>query len=147
KLDFATPNSAYGYRTVSVLLGDGLGNLQPPTDFSIGSDSAASIAAGDVNGDGNIDLVTANSNSYFNTHTVSVLLGDGLGSFGPAKLYATTGIYPSSVVLGDVNRDGQVDLILTTATDTTRNVSVLFGIGGGAFSAPRSFDAGSEPGA
>jgi Calx-beta domain/FG-GAP-like repeat len=145
KLDFATPNSAYGYGTVSVLLGDGLGNLQPPTDFSIGSDSPVSIAAGDVNGDGNIDLVTANSNSYFNTHTVSVLLGDGLGSFGPAKLYATTGIYPSSVVFGDVNRDGQVDLILTTASDTNRDVSVLFGIGGGAFSAPRNFDAGSYP--
>src|SRR5205823_1022503 len=55
---------------------------------------------------------------------------------------------PASVVLGDVNRDGQVDLIVVVApTYANSYVSVLFGIGGGAFSAPRNFDAGYYPGA
>src|SRR5438128_737886 len=85
KLDFATAN--YDYATVSVLLGDGLGNLEPPTDFATFAASPFSVAAGDVNGDGHIDLVTANNytSDYGNISSVSVLLGDGLGSFGSPR--------------------------------------------------------------
>jgi Calx-beta domain/FG-GAP-like repeat/FG-GAP repeat len=141
KLDLATANSDYWspQGTVNVLLGDGIGNLQPPADFSTGSSWPQSVVAGDVNGDGNTDLVTASP-----AKTVSVLLGDGLGSFGSAQIYAT-GDDPDSVVLGDFNRDGRLDLILIDATNTNSNGNVLFGIGGGAFSAPQSFATGPYP--
>jgi hypothetical protein len=146
KLDFATAN--YDLGTVSMLLGDGLGNLQPPTEFSVGPYLPSSVVAGDVNGDGKIDLVTTSSITKYgiNANTVSVLLGDGLGGFGAAQNYAV-GANPSPVVLGDFNRDGRVDLLLTTSTDSNPVVSVLVDTGGGAFSAPHSYYGGYDPGA
>jgi hypothetical protein len=142
-LDFATTN--HTYRSVSVLLGDGLGDFLPPTDFSTGTSGTGTVTAGDANGDGHIDLVMSNGYPF----AVSVLPGDGLGSFGPAQT-SPTGEQPlSPIVLGDVNRDGRVDLVLiaTAVPNTSGSVSVLLGIGGGAFSAPRTFAAGSYPGA
>jgi hypothetical protein len=143
KLDFATAN--YDLGTASVLLGDGLGNLQPATEIPTGSDYPTSVVAGDVNGDGNIDLVTTNGYvPYAQTNTVNVLMGDGHGSFGSAQIYPV-GPYPDPVVLGDVNRDGQVDLILTASLNSNRYVGVLLGGSGGAFTAPQYFGAGNGP--
>ena len=61
------------------------------TDFGTGS-GPASVAVGDFNGDGNLDLAVAN----FVDHTVSILLG--------------TGSLPLSVAAGDFNGDGKLDL-------------------------------------
>ena len=61
-----------------------------------------SIVAGDFNGDGQLDLAVANSNS----NDISVLLGDGDGTFQPQVIYAT-GDGPSSLVAGDFNGDGR----------------------------------------
>src|SRR5205823_5273555 len=72
--DFATVNDDTW--TVSVLSGDGLGNLVGPADFSTGAYPYA-VTAGDVDADGDADLVTANLSG----NEVSVLSGDGLGSF------------------------------------------------------------------
>jgi Ca2+-binding RTX toxin-like protein len=69
---------------------------------------------GDVNGDGNADVVTAN----FSSNNVSVLLGDGRGNF---VTQTTVGSYPDSVSLGDLNGDGNADVV-TTKKD---NVLVL----------------------
>ncbi len=146
KLDFAT-GSYYSSRDydgwVSVLLGDGLGNFQPPTNTSTGSSLPKSVAAGDVNGDGTIDLVTADDDS------ISVLLGNGPGSFGSAQTYAT-GYHSGSVVLGDFNNDGNPDIGTVNQgsyPDYAGSVIAIFGIGDGAFSPPQNFAAGFSPGA
>jgi hypothetical protein len=76
------------------------------------------VAIGDVNGDGVPDLVSAN----FNANTVSVLLGNGDGSFG-AKADFGTGANPSAVAIGDLNGDGQPDLVSVNYVSST--VSVL----------------------
>ncbi len=69
--------------TVSVLLGTGAGGFGAKTDFATGA-VPASVAIGDLNGDGKPDLAVAN----FNSNTVSVLLGNGTGGFGAKTDFA-----------------------------------------------------------
>jgi FG-GAP-like repeat/RTX calcium-binding nonapeptide repeat (4 copies) len=133
--DFAAANCDSW--TVSVLVGNGAGNLSGLIDFSAGA-YPFSVAAGDVNGDLKTDLVTANAYA----HDVSVLLGDGLGGFGAAQNYAV-GSELTSFVLGDFNHDTKLDI--ATANFADDNVSVLRGNGDGTFSAAMNSAAG--PGA
>ena len=88
-----------------------------------------SVAAGDVNGDSHIDLVTAN----FSDNNVSVLLGDGAGGFGAAQNYAV-GSLPISVVLADFNHDTHLDIVTANSDYYNTGVSVLLGTGDGTFS-------------
>src|ERR1700730_17025906 len=73
-------------------------------DFGTGT-GPFSVAVGDFNGDGKLDLAVANTHS----NTVSILLGTGTGSFG-AKTDFGTGGGPISVALGAFNGDGKLDL-------------------------------------
>ncbi len=84
KLDLAAATYAGFSSTVSVLLGTGGGKFAAKVDYTTGGlvndanpPSAFSVALGDLNGDGKLDLVTAN----WSTSTVSVLLGTGGGKF------------------------------------------------------------------
>jgi hypothetical protein len=96
------------------------------------------VTVGDVNGDGRLDLITANHGSA----NASVLLGNGDGTFG-AKTDFATGVQPRSVTLSDVNSDGKLDLI--TANSSSNTVSVLLGNGDGTFQAQATFATGNQP--
>src|SRR5262249_54380541 len=95
--------------TVSVLLGRGFGTFQPAQSVTVGSQPPALVAA-DFNGDGRLDLATANMNS----NDVSVILGNGDGTFraGPTL---SAGQHPVSLVLGDFNGDNRLDLAAANA--------------------------------
>ena len=108
------------------------------THFGAGS-GVRSVAVGDFNGDGKQDLATANSN----LGNVSVLLGNGAGSFSAATNFAVGGTSPQSVAVGDFNGDGKEDLAV--ANQGSNNVSVVLGDGTGGFSAPANFGVGSNP--
>ncbi len=126
--------------SVSVLLGDGFGGFGPQTAHPVGGFMPNDVALGDVDDDGNLDIVTANRISA----DVSVLLGDGNGGFVPAGgSPITVGLTPQSVALSDLNGDGNLDIV--TANNVTNNVSVLLGDGNGAFSAAAPFGVGSGP--
>jgi hypothetical protein len=73
---------------------------------------------GDFNGDGKVDLATADSTS----NQVSILLGNGDGTF-QSHLDSVTGTTPNSLVAGDFNRDGRLDLAVTNNAANT--VSIL----------------------
>src|SRR6185503_3341646 len=72
------------------------------TDFGTGA-SPLSVAVGDFNGDGKLDLAVAN----FDQASVSILLGTGTGAFG-TKTDFGAGAGPSSVAAGDFNGDGNL---------------------------------------
>ncbi len=85
-----------------------------------------SVAVGDLNLDGNLDLVTAN----FNDNSVSVLLGDGNGGFTTLAPRAV-GVFPDKAVIADFNKDGQPDVAVSNCG--SNSVSVLLGNGVGGF--------------
>jgi hypothetical protein len=98
-----------------------------------------SIAIEDLDGDGNPDLAATNSVSA----TVSVLLGNGAGSFGSKTDFATgNGAY--FIAIEDLNSDGNPDLTVTNQDSAT--VSVLLGNGAGAFGARTDYATGTSPG-
>src|SRR5437867_4654829 len=106
-------------------------------DFAAGS-NPASVAAGDFNRDGVLDLATAN----YGSNNVSVLLGNGDGTFQPARTFATAGFNPEFVAVGDVNLDGRQDLAVAQSGSTPSLVSVLLGNGDGSFQPARIFATG-----
>ena len=112
--------------TVAVLAGNGDGTFRAAQIYQAGGGNSESVAAGDFNGDGKLDVAVANAGS----NTVSVLLGDGLGAFGTAQVFAV-GMKPEFVVAGDVNGDGILDLAVANVNSGT--VTVLLGNGDGTF--------------
>jgi len=139
-------------RAVGILLTlSGAANAQftpaAGSPFSVAVSDPSSVAVGDFNRDGKLDLAVAN----WDMKTVTVLLGDGTGGFkqnhllGGFGLQFPAGTYPYSVVVGDFNGDGLLDLAVANGGDNT--VTILEGNGGGGFTAaPGSpFNVGSVP--
>jgi hypothetical protein len=125
--------------TVSVLLGNGNGTFQPAVNYSSGGQVAASVAIGDLSGDGIPDLVVANyGNSW-----VAVLLGNGDGTFQPAVTYGSNG--PSSVALGDLRGNGILDVAVATGFNPGKrprsSLGVLLGNGDGTLQTVVSYPA------
>ena len=132
---------------VGVLLGNGDGTFRAATEYLSGGAYPYSLKVVDLNGDGKLDLVTANSWSG----TVGVLLGNGDGSFQAAVTYSsgdkTNVVQISSVAAADVNGDGHPDLLLTTQSMGANGnnggaVSVLLGNGDGTFQAAVEYASG-----
>lgn len=134
--------------TVGVLVGNGDGTFQRAVTYGSGGGSPRFVAAADVNRDGNPDLAVANRCGVFAGCSanggVGVLLGNGDGSFQPAVGYAG-GIGPSSVVVADVTRDGQPDIVAAHPCNGNDcgvgSASVLVGHGDGTFDAATTYSA------
>ena len=136
-LDLVTANSGaccgQASDAVSVFRGNGDGTFQPPNDYAAGPGPAA-LAAADFDGDGHLDIVTANSLST----NVSLLRGDGTGALEPPVLIGIAWS-PSAIVAADFNDDGFADIATADGggSNGARNlVSILLGDGHGAFAAP-----------
>jgi uncharacterized repeat protein (TIGR01451 family) len=111
-LDLAVTNG--GLSTVSILLGNTNGSFGAKNDLTVGA-APAFVATADFNADGKLDVAVVNKNS----NTVSVLLGAGNGTFAArtASTDFTVGTLPitspSTVAIGDFNRDGKPDMAVT----------------------------------
>jgi hypothetical protein len=121
----------WGSNTVSVLLGNGDGTFQSPVNYPVHGNPQR-LVVGDFNGDGKLDLATAN---YYGGD-VGILLGNGDGTFQPARYYGA-GPSPVAIAAGDFNGDGNLDLV--TAQLGSSTVSVLLGNGDGTFQSARQW--------
>ncbi|MFY9660906.1 MAG: FG-GAP-like repeat-containing protein [Terriglobales bacterium] len=135
----------------SVLLGNGDGTFHAPIYFDAGQ-GISSVAMADLNGDGKLDLVVGvNSSPEYNN--VSVLLGNGDGTFQPVVNYNPGGEGAvTSLAIADVNGDGYLDLVVGNSTADWCNcvgagaiggaVGILLGNGDGTFQSPISYSSG-----
>jgi serine/threonine protein kinase len=114
-----------------------LSNFAPQVTYAVGVRPYA-VAVADFNGDGKQDLAVSNLSS----DSVSVLLGNGDGSFKPAVHYPT-GVEPHGVAVGDFNGDGKPDLAVANLKSDT--LSVLLGNGDGSFKPAVSYTVGKGP--
>jgi FG-GAP-like repeat len=145
-LDLAVTNgdSSSPHNTVSILLGDGAGTFtEEPTEspITVGNNPFA-VVVGLFDDDTIPDLAVSNSKD----DTVSILLGDGDGTFTPT-IPATiqVGAFPQYVAVGDFNGDTNLDLAIANGGDG--NVSILLGDGNGNFdpATPATVDVGNNP--
>jgi hypothetical protein len=132
-LAVAFNNSVTGVAQVATLLSNGNGTFHESAVVSVGTDSEG-LAAGDLNGDGNLDLATTTFLPSGN-RDVKILFGNGNGTFR-APVALTPGTRSTRVAVGDFNGDGKADLVLVDPFNN--NVSVLLNNGNGTFASPQT---------
>ena len=134
--DIIVANS--GTDNVGVLLNKGNGTFSAKATYSTNPGSSPrSVAVADVNGDGRVDIVVANTIA----DNIGVLLNAGNGIFSTPVTYATgNGSAPSAVAVGDINADGKTDIIV--ANHGSDNVGVFFSSVSGKFSAQKTYSTG-----
>jgi hypothetical protein len=122
------------FGVVTVLLGNGDGTFQSPAPIKV-SDDVRAVAVDDFFGDGKLSLAVTNLGHLGASSSVSVLRGNGDGTFQSPITFQVGAVLPTAVVAGDFFGDGKQDLALPRG-DT---VSVFRGNGDGTFQAPVAF--------
>jgi len=135
-LDLATSSDSASNPRVEanatrVYLGDGTGNF-PQRDvyqFDVRA-GPLDVQAGDLNNDGNLDLVIAGAGN----DKVVIMMGDGSGRFGSPSFFAGFRLSTRSTFIADFNKDGNLDVV--TANEYGGSVSLMLGDGTGDLSSP-----------
>ena len=129
--------------TVAILLGNGDGTFRKGTVYSTTGTNSQTVVVGDFNGDGKLDLAVPNFGGIFLPADISVLLGNGDGTFQAATSVPLGGRYPCTwLAVGDFNKDGKLDLAATSGS-ANNQVDVLLGNGDGTFQTPVPYAAGT----
>ena len=151
KLDLAVVNSGYVITSrpasISILLGNGDGTFQAQVEYPLAWHADA-VSLGDFNEDGNVDLAVANYNldSHGSTNTISLLFGNGDGTFEPAQLLSLNDAYgPVQIAAGDFTGSGHLDMAIAAYGDspffyTGGRLAFLKGNGDGTFQDPQTYD-------
>ena len=142
KLDVVVANfgeAGFGPATISVFLGNGDGTFQPPTNLPLPADAGPwEVAVADLNGDGNLDIVSSNNNESY----LSIYLGNGDGTF-QAPTRAFSSFAPENMVIMDFNGDGIPDIAFMSYGE--EDAGVMAGKGDGTFAPAVFFGANVFP--
>ncbi len=133
---------------VSVMFGQPDGTLSQPTAY-VTHRAARAIASGDIDHDGDLDLVTSDYGSVGSGTSFSVLRNQGDGTFAPYQDHASGASGPFGLALDDFDGDGWLDVVTTNLGSPAGNgttVSLILNDGAGGFLAPQVFPAVSALG-
>jgi len=120
---------------VELLLGNGDGSLQAPIVVTTLPYYTPALAAADLNHDGKLDVVTLGGDATGANQVLTVLLGNGDGTFQSAATYSDgTNQKPSGIALADVDGDGNLDVV----APATAGLDVFYGTGSGTLTGPSS---------
>jgi hypothetical protein len=139
---FCTDPPACTAGAVAVFLGIGDGNFQDPV-FYDGGDGPQSLSVGDFNDDGKPDLAVGDNLGGV-SQTVTVLLGNGDGTFQTGEPFATPTGFSVTFVVGDFNGDGTPDL---AGASGNNRMALLLGNGDGTFQSGITTEVSSGAGA
>jgi uncharacterized protein (TIGR03437 family) len=113
-----------------------------PNPFPVGN-SPKSVVVGNLNGSSTLGIAVANNQSD-GTGTVTLLAGDGMGGFTPARTTVPAGRFPSSLAVGYFRNQNYPDLVVTNELDNT--VTVLMSDQNGGFTVPGlTYPVGNSP--
>ena len=121
---------------ITVLYGQGNGSFDAPAEYPVNHGNLTQIIGADVNGDGQLDLVSANHG----TAEATIVLSTGPRTFqGPDQIqhFNIGNVQPYSVTSNDWDGDGDNDLVLTRSEN--KDIAILFNNGDGTFGSPRRF--------
>jgi hypothetical protein len=135
--DVLWTDSSGGTAQLSVALGNGDGTFQSPIATTLTGAGHPQLALSDVNRDGILDVVLANTGAG----SMSVLLGNGDGTFSRTDYRA--GTQPWTVAISDLDGDGAPDIVVTNAA--SNSVSVFINTGTGTFGPALSYAMGATP--
>jgi hypothetical protein len=118
----------------------------PSSPFAIATSTtprrSVAIASAYLDSDDNLDVVTGDY-----SQTITVLLGNGDGSFQPEVTYpGCPSGYAVKIALADFNRDGKTDVALGCTDGTSGSLTIILGNGNGTFQSPQSYTAGDVAG-
>jgi hypothetical protein len=122
----------------SFTVGSGTADSLTPKVNYITGDAPFSVITADLDGDGDLDLVTAN----YAADSISVLKNNGNGTFAQRVHYAV-GVRPQTVASADLDGDGDMDLV--TANINSHNISILKNNGDGTFTTKVDYPTGNNP--
>jgi hypothetical protein len=143
KLDVALTiwsGGSTGFGSLNELFGNGDGSFQSPNNYDLSGGFPEYLQPGDMNGDGQLDLVVA-VNGTVGFPGANVLLNQGGGMFAPEVNYLTAS-QPAGIAIGDFNRDGKLDFVASNIT--SNNVSVFLNQGNGLFGNAVNYGAGLQ---
>jgi hypothetical protein len=122
-------------QSLVIFLGNGDGTFTQKSTPAAGG-CPTSVAVGDFNGDGVPDLAVALNGPEGMASTVTILIGNGDGTFTPKPESPEVGDNPLSIVAADFNGDGILDLaVVNSFVDSSQpgTVTILLGKGDGTF--------------
>jgi len=141
--DVAWVRNDFFDNTLSVTLNLGDGTMADPRFFPSSTESATDGVVADLNGDGNLDVAMVSEGSCLCNDVVDLYLGDGTGDF--AHRTAIGGEAPNAVAAGDLDGDGDPDLVMTNYWSETGTVSVLLNNGDATFAPEVLHPVGDRP--